>query len=283
MHSSAISTKTLAQVARKTLVLMLLALWLLPLFGVALTSIRTIEDLNRGNFWGWPGETQFLENYAAVLGGHDMPRLILNSFVITVPAVAGTLILSTMAGFALATYRFRANLLLLALFIGGNLVPFQILAIPVRSLMLDAFGLYDTRSSLILFHISFQLGFATLFMRNFTRQLPSSLVDTARVEGVSEWRILVYVVAPLLRPAMAAVAVLVFTFVWNDFFWSLILAHSSAVRPVTVGLQTLRGMWITSWHLLSAASLLAAIPPAALFFLMQRHFIAGLTLGMTGD
>ena len=272
-----------ARTVHRAAVVLVLIVWLLPLLGVAVTSVRAIEDLNRGNFWGWPSQTQLVENYAAVLRGSDVGQLILNSFLITIPAVVGTLVLSTMAGFALAAYRFRGSLVLLALFIGGNLVPFQILAIPVRSLMADTFGLYDTRAALILFHISFQLGFATLFMRNFTRQLPAALIDTARVEGLGELQILLHVAVPLLRPAMAAVAVLVFTFVWNDFFWSLILAHSNDVRPITAGLQALRGMWVTSWHLISAASLLAAIPPALMFFLMQRHFIAGLTLGVSAD
>jgi multiple sugar transport system permease protein len=283
MLKAATSARSLARIARMAAVLVLLAIWLLPLLGVAVTSVRTIEDLNRGNFWGWPSETRLVANYAEVLGGSGVGQLILNSVLITIPTVLGTLVLSTMAGYALATYRFRGSLLLLALFIGGNLVPFQILAIPVRSLMADTLGLYDTRTALVLFHISFQLGFATLFMRNFARQLPTSLIDTARVEGLGELQILLHVAVPLLRPAMAAVAVLVFTFVWNDFFWSLILAHSSDVRPITAGLQALRGMWVTSWHLISAASLLAAIPPALMFFLMQRHFIAGLTLGVGAD
>jgi multiple sugar transport system permease protein len=245
--------------------------------------MRSIEDLNRGNYWGWPSQLRLYENYADVLTSSDMGQFVLNSFLITIPSVIGTVVLSTMAGFALAQYRFRGNLVLLALLIGGNLVPFQILAIPVRSLMADTFGLYDSRSALILFHVAFQTGFATLFMRNFIRQLPDALIDTARVEGLSEAQILLHVVVPLVRPAMAAIAVLVFTFVWNDFFWSLVLAHSTDVRPLTAGLQTLRGMWVTSWHLISAASLMAALPPSLMFFLMQRHFIAGLTLGVARD
>ena len=86
-------------------------------------------------------------------------------------------------------------------------------------------------------------------------------------------------VLPLVRPAMAAVSVLVFTFVWNDYFWALVLVQSDEVRPLTAGLQSLRGMWQTSWQLVSAASILAALPPVALFFAMQRHLVAGLTFG----
>jgi multiple sugar transport system permease protein len=256
-----------------------LALWLLPLFAVALTSVRSIEDLNRGNIWGWPSEIRFVENYAAVLGGSSMGRFILNSLAIAVPAVAGTLLLSAMAGFALAKYRFPGNKLFFAVFVAGNLVPFQSLMIPVRGLIGDTLGLYDTRAALILFHIAFQTGFATLFMRGFFREVPDALFDAARIEGWGEWRIFWRLALPLVRPAMAAVAALVFTFVWNDYFWALVLVHSDEARPVTAGLQSLRGMWLTSWQLVSAGAILAAVPPVAMFLVMQRHFISGLAAG----
>lgn len=260
-----------------------LIVWLLPLFAVALTSVRSIEDLNRGNFWGIPSEVRLVENYTAVFAGSHMGQFILNSFLTTVPAVAGTIALSCMAGFALAKHRFRGNLLLLVIFVAGNLVPFQVLMIPVRGLMVDTLGIYDTRWALILFHVAFQTGFCTLFMRNFFRQLPDALLDTARIDGWGELRIFWHIALPLVRPAIAAMSALIFTFVWNDYFWSLVLVHSDDVRPVTAGLQSLRGMWLASWHLISAGSIIAAVPPVAVFFLMQRHFIAGLTAGAAED
>jgi len=253
--------------------------WLLPLAGVALTSIRSADDLNRGNVWGWPSEFMLVENYTGVFTTSPMGQLLANSFVIATSATAGAVAMACMAGFALARYRFGGNTLLLAMFIAGNFVPFQILMIPVRELFADTLALYNTRFALILFHATFQTGFATLFMRNFIRQLPDDLIDAARLEGVSELAIFWRIVLPLVRPAVAGVSLLVFTFVWNDFFWSLVLVHSDEVRPVTAGLQSLRGMWLTSWHLVSAGSILAAIPPVLLFFFLQRHFIAGLTLG----
>lgn len=258
-------------------VALLLALWLLPLAGVALTSLRSAEDLAQGNFWGWP-DSLALGNYAEVLAGSRMPRFFLNSLLVTLPAVAGAIALSAMAGFALAKHELPGSRVLLAVFVAGNLVPFQALMIPVRDLVI-ALGLYDTRWGLILFHVAFQTGFCTLFMRNFIRELPDALLEAARMEGAGELRVFWYVVLPLVRPALAAVAVLVFTFVWNDYFWALVLVQSDEVRPLTAGLQSLRGMWQTSWPLVSAASLLAALPPVALFFLMQRHLIAGLTFG----
>jgi multiple sugar transport system permease protein len=276
------NASTPVQMAYRAALISALILWLLPLFGVALTSIRSLDDLNRGNYWGWPSDIQLIDNYLAVLTESRMARFILNSFLITIPAVAGAVALSCLAGFALAKYRFAGNRVLFAIFIAGNLVPFQSLMIPVRDLMV-LLGLYDTRWAIILFHIAFQTGFCTLFMRNFIRDLPDSLLEAARLEGMSELAILSHIVVPLVRPAIAAVSVLIFTFVWNDFFWSLVLVHSDEVRPVTAGLQSLRGMWVASWHLISAGSIMAALPPVAIFFLMQRHFIAGLTLGSTAE
>ncbi|MEM9427708.1 MAG: carbohydrate ABC transporter permease, partial [Pseudomonadota bacterium] len=140
-------------------------------------------------------------------------------------------------------------------------------------------GLYNTKTGLVLFHIAVQTGFCTLFMRNFIRQLPFPLIEAARVEGIAEWRIFWYVVLPLVRPAIAALAVLIFTFVWNDFFWANVLTQGESAKPITAGVRSLNGQFVNNWHLVSAASLMAAIPPVLMFFLMQKHFIAGLTLG----
>ncbi len=191
----------------------------------------------------------------------------------------GAVALSLMTGFALAIYQFRSNLLVFFMFVAGNFVPFQILMVPVRDLTLNM-GMYNTYGGLILFHIAFQTGFCTLFMRNFIKALPFELIEAARVEGVSRMvRIFWYIVLPLMRPAIAALSVLIFTFIWNDFFWATVLTTSPQTQPITAGLSSLNGQWVAAWHLVSAGSILAALPPVAMFFLMQKHFIAGLTLG----
>jgi multiple sugar transport system permease protein len=254
-----------------------LFVWLFPLLGVALTSVRPASDLAQGNYFGIPSYLAF-ENYADVFRNTPMGRYILNSFIVTIPTVIGAVALSLMTGFALAIYRFRSNLILFFLFVAGNFVPFQILMVPVRDLTLS-FGMYNTYWGLILFHIAFQTGFCTLFMRNFIKALPFELIEAARVEGVSEMRIFWYIVLPLMRPAIAALSVLIFTFIWNDFFWATVLTTSPQTQPITAGLSSLNGQWVAAWHLVSAGSILAALPPVAMFFLMQKHFIAGLTLG----
>ena len=255
-----------------------LIVWMLPLAGVFLTSFRSLADINSGNYWGWPTEFALVENYTQVFTVTPMIQYFLNSLVITIPTVLGTLLLSSLAGYSLAKHRFRGNFLIFALFIAGNFVPAQILMIPVRNLTLNL-GVYDTKLALILFHTSFQIGFCTFFLRGFIKELPHELVESARIEGASEFRVYWNIILPLVLPALAALAVLEFTFIWNDYFWALVLVQGDEARPVTLGIQALRGRWTASWHLISAGSIVAALPPVVLFFMLQKHFITGLTLG----
>ena len=256
-----------------------LLIWLFPLLGVALTSLRPASDLAQGNYFGMPSGIAW-ENYVYIFTKTPIGQYMINSLWVTIPTVIGAVGLSLMTGFALAVYGFRANILVFFMFVAGNFVPFQILMVPVRDMTLQL-GMYDTWYGLALFHIAFQTGFCTLFMRNFIKALPFELIEAARVEGVAEWRIFWFIVLPLMRPAIAALSVLVFTFIWNDFFWATVLTQGVDSQPITAGLSSLNGQWIAQWHLVSAGSILAALPPVIMFFLMQKHFIAGLTLGAT--
>ena len=254
-----------------------LVLWLFPLLGVALTSLRPASDLAQGNYFGMPSGIAW-ENYVFIFTETPIGQYMINSLWVTIPTVIGAVGLSLMTGFALAVYGFRGNILVFFMFVAGNFVPFQILMVPVRDMTLQL-GMYDTWYGLALFHIAFQTGFCTLFMRNFIKALPFELIEAARVEGVVEWRIFWYIVLPLMRPAIAALSVLVFTFIWNDFFWATVLTQGVDSQPITAGLSSLNGQWIAQWHLVSAGSIIAALPPVLMFFLMQKHFIAGLTMG----
>lgn len=267
-----------AQTAYKTMLPIALILWLLPLIAVAVFSVKPASDFTQGNYWGMPGSFEFMNNYGQVFFNSDMPRYMLNSVLITVPTVIGAVALSAMAGFALGVYKFRSNIWVFFMFVAGNFVPFQILMVPVRDLTLDL-GLYNTKTGLVLFHIAFQTGFCTLFMRNFIRALPFPLIEAARVEGVAEWRIFWFVVLPLMKPALAALAVLIFTFIWNDYFWAIVLTQGPDAQPVTAGITSFNAQYRAAYHLMSAGSIVAALPPVLMFFLMQKHFIAGLTLG----
>ena len=254
-----------SRVAYQAFLPLALIMWLLPLLAVAIFSIKPGADFTNAN-------------YGQVFFNSDMPRYLLNSFMITIPTVIGAVALSALAGFALGIYKFKANIWIFFMFVAGNFVPFQILMVPVRDLTL-AMGLYDTKLGLVLFHVAFQTGFCTLFMRNFIKALPYELVEAARVEGISEIQIFWYVVLPLMKPALAALAVLIFTFIWNDYFWAVVLTQGPGSQPVTAGITAFNSEFRAMYHLMSAGSLVAALPPVAMFFLMQKHFIAGLTLG----
>ncbi|WSH63383.1 carbohydrate ABC transporter permease [Rhizobium ruizarguesonis] len=259
-------------------VVIVLLLWLGPLFAIILTSFRSTEDVMGGNLWEWPTGIGVIDNYTDVFTQTPMARYFLNSLTITIPSVIGVLVLSTLAGYVLSRYRFPGNMLIFALFVGGNFLPHQIMMIPVRDLMVRL-DLIDTTAALIIFHVAFQTGFATLFMRNFIAALPDELFQAARAEGASPFQTLVHVAIPLVRPALAALAILIFTFIWNDYFWAVVLTVSDSVKPVTAGLANLRGEWVSAWNLISAGTIVVAVPPFVMFFLMQRHFIAGLTMG----
>ena len=272
------NTNILTQSVYKTALPIVLILWLLPLIAVALTSVRSGGDLISGNYWGWPNSFDLYENYTSVFKNTPLAQYMWNSFRVTIPTVFGAVALSCMTGFALAVYNFKGNILIFFLFIAGNFVPFQILMVPVRDLSVQM-GVYNSVWAFILFHIAFQAGFCTLFMRNFIKALPRELIEAARVEGVNEFQIFWYIVIPLMKPAIAALSVLIFTFIWNDYFWATVLTQGVDSQPVTAGLYSLNGQWISQWHLVSAGSIVAALPPVLMFFTMQKHFIAGLTLG----
>jgi multiple sugar transport system permease protein len=268
----------IGRVAYRCALYLALLVWMLPLLAILMTALRSQGDLLAGNYWGLPAQISLVENFREIFTSSPMGMFFVNSLIVTVLTVAGVLVLSTLAAVALAKYPFPGRTFLFTLFIGGNFVPYQILMIPVRNIVLYL-GLYDTIWALILFHTAFQTGFATLFMRNFIAALPNELFEAARLEGASEFRIIRSIIVPLVRPALAGLSVLIFTFVWNDYFWALVLVQSDAAKPLTLGLAGLKGEWLTAWNLISAGSLFAALPPVALFFLMQKHFVAGLTVG----
>jgi len=245
-----------------------------------MTSIRPVSDIATGNVFGIPSSFQMFENYGEVFAKTDALRYLLNTLLIALPSMLLSVALACLTGYALAIYKFRWALPLFFLFVAGNFVPFQILMLPVVDISVKL-EIINTVPGLVMFHAAFQTGFCTLFMRNFIKALPFELIESARLEGVGEFQIFWHLVLPLVKPAIAALCVLIFTFIWNDFFWATVLIQDAASLPITVGVRTLNGEFVQQWHLVSAASLLAATPPVLMFFIMQKHFIAGLTLGAT--
>jgi multiple sugar transport system permease protein len=254
-------------------------LWLVPFIQAVLTSVRTNQDLIARGFFSLPNEIS-LDSFRVAweLGG--LSRYLPNSFIITIPSLVFTLFLSSLSAYALARYRFRGNRLILFLYIGGMMLPFQVLMLPVFRLT-DALGLYDTYWGIIAFHTAFQLGFCTFLLRNYMRTIPGEILEAARIDGCAEFRIWWQIVVPLTVPALAALATLEFTWIFNDYLWAIVLLRTDALKPVTAGLAVLQGQYVTDWTVIVAGALMATVPTVIVFIFLQRYFIEGLTLGAT--
>lgn len=251
--------------------------YMLPFFSAIVTSVRTQDDISLNGFWSAPREVT-LTNYSEAWEKGRVSRYLLNSFIITIPALIATIFLSSLSAFALARYNFRGNRPIYFMYVAGTMLPFQILLLPVF-LLTNKLGLYNTYWSVILIHTAFQLGFCTFVLRNFMRTLPGEIMDAARIDGATEFGIYWKIVMPLTIPGIAAIATLEFTWIFNDYIWALILIQNDALKPVTAGLAGLQGQFVTNWPLIVAAALLAAVPTLIIFFALQRYFIGGLTLG----
>ncbi|RPI89794.1 MAG: carbohydrate ABC transporter permease [Chloroflexi bacterium] len=271
------STRLLGNILTYGFLTTLTLLWLLPVIAAFITSFRTQDDISLNGFWSIPQVVSW-DNFVQAWTAARVAKYLLNSFIITIPSLLGMLFLSSLAAYTLARHRFRGNLPIYFMFIAGTMLPFQILLLPVFRLT-NTLGLYDTYGSLILIHTAFQLGFCTFVLRNFMKTVPNEILDAARVDGCSEFRIYWQIMLPLTLPALAAVATLEFTWVFNDYLWAIILLRSDALRPVTAGLATLRGQYNTDWPVITAGALLATVPTLLVFTFLQRYFIQGLTLG----
>ncbi|MFP4396083.1 MAG: carbohydrate ABC transporter permease [Anaerolineales bacterium] len=275
------SNKTFFDSPWKVLVFCLLILatllWLIPMMTALVTSVRTNDDMLINGFWSFPKEIT-LENFKTAWTRAGLEKYLVNSFVITLPALIGTLLLSSLSAYALARFRFTGNRLVFLLYVGGMMLPFQVLMLPVFRLT-DALGLYDTYTGVILFHTAFQLGFCTFLLRNYMRTIPNEILEAARIDGCSEFRIWWQIMIPLVMPALAAVATLEFTWIFNDYLWAIVLLRSDHLKPVTAGLAVLQGQYVMDWTVIVAGALLATIPTVAVFIFLQRYFIEGLTLG----
>jgi len=255
-------------------------IWLVPLLTALVTAFRSNDDIMlQGGPFSLPRGI-VLTNFQTAWERGGLSRYLPNSFIITLPSLLLTLFLSSLSAYALARFRFRGNRLIFFLYVGGTLLPFQVLMLPVFRLT-DALGLYDTFAGLIAIHTAFQLGFCTFLLRNYMRTVPGEIMEAARIDGCGEFRIWWQIMMPLTMPAIAALATLEFTWIFNDYLWAIVLLRNDALKPVTAGLATLQGQYIMDWTVIVAGALLATVPTIFVFLFLQRYFIEGLTLGAT--
>jgi multiple sugar transport system permease protein len=264
-------------------------LWLFPILYAIYTSLRPYSDTAEHGYVSIARKLSFA-NYKTAWENADLPHYYLNSLIITVPAILVTLLLASFVAFSISRFSWRFNLPLLMLFTAGNLLPQQViitplyrlfLEIPLPEFMSDSGSLYDSYWGIIVIHVAFQLGFCVFVLSNYMKTIPMELNEAAMVDGATVWRQYWQIVMPLCRPPIAALATLLFTWIYNDFFWAQVLMQTGDKRPITSAIVGLQGQFFTDNNLIAAASLVAALPTLIVYFALQRHFIGGLTLGAT--
>ncbi|GEM_PF-19052 len=265
--------------------------WLVPFFVAVYEALRTNADVNaNGIFSIAQGLT--LQNFIDVWGQTTptFPQAYFNTLVVTIPAVIIVLIVGSLVAYAISKYSWRLNLLVLMLFTAGNLLPQQAIILPWFRLFLtpllhipeplsDNGLLYNQYLGIIFIHVMFQLGFVVFVLSNYMKTLGKEVIEAALVDGAGVLRIWGAIVMPLCKPAVAAMAALQFTFIYNDFFWGLLLMSTQDRRPITAALNTINGQYYSNYNALAAAALLAAIPTVLVFLALQRYFVSGLSLG----
>ena len=252
-------------------------LFLAPTAGVLLSSVKTTREIALGALWSMPGRL-YLGNYAEVLANPAVHRYLLNTVLVSAPATVASIALGALAGYVFAKLPFRGSNLLFLVIVSGMFFPPQVILIPLFRLF-NAMDLIDTLWPLIVIHTAMGIPICTLLMRNFFATVPNALREAAILEGANEWQVLITVALPLSLPALAVLATLQFTWIWNDFLWPLIFTQSDEKRTIMLGIVNLRGQYSVAWGVQGALSLIASLPTLIVFLFFQRYFIKGMTMG----
>ena len=221
-------------------------------------------------------EEPHLRNYIRLFAEFDFARHFLNSAFIAVVHTAAHLFLASLAGFAFAKYNFPLKNFLFLVLLGSMMVPLYTIFIPLFVLVIRL-GLVDSYAGVILPGIAGAFGI--FFMKQSMEAVPNELLDSARIDGASEFRIYWQIALPLVRPALAVLAVLAFMTSWNDFVWPLVVLRSRELQTLPVVMAGMRNMYRMEHGTVMAASLLSTLPILLLFLVLQKQFVQGLTVG----
>ncbi|WP_333834822.1 carbohydrate ABC transporter permease [Rubrimonas sp.] len=253
--------------------LVLLSVVLMPWAWALVSSFKVRSDIMSPGFWPRRWVT---DNYFRLFSETFYLRWLLNSVVVSVSAMAIGTLFGSMAGFAFAKYEFRGKTILFWIVIGSMSIPAFTTIIPLFGWM-ARFGLINTYPALILpFAAS---AFGLFLMRQYISTLPDELIEAARIDGCSEFRIFWSIILPLARPALGTVAILIFIASWNSFIWPLVMMRSEDMFTLPVGIAGLNSEQTPEYGMVMAAALVSCVPIVTVFFLMQRQIISGLTRG----
>ncbi|MFB6075287.1 MAG: carbohydrate ABC transporter permease [Haloarculaceae archaeon] len=246
----------------------------LPFFWGLMTSLKPESQIFATIYQIIPAHPT-LENYVFVWVNQPLDRWVMNSLVLSVAIVFLTLLLDTLAGYALAKGRFRGKGLLFTLVIGTLVIPPQVLLVPLY-LEVNAINWGGTYWAIIVLFIANPFG--TFFMRQFFLTIPDSLMEAARIDGCNTLEIYTRIMLPMAKPALSSLTVFTFIFAWSAFLWPLIIINDHAMFPLQVGIALLTGPYTNQWGQLLAASIMAAVPVITAYLLAQRTFMEGIAL-----
>jgi alpha-glucoside transport system permease protein len=274
----------------------IVALWLVPTLGVLVTSFRPEEVVNTTGWWTAIGHVfdpaqWTLENYRQTLDAQGFENAFLNSVAVAVPATIIPITVAAFAAYAFSWMEFRGRYMLFVVVVGLMVVPLQMSLIPILRLYVDGASLGGVRIfpdlnlngtflGVWLAHTAFGLPLAVYLLRNYIGALPSSIIESAKIDGADHFTIFWRLVVPLSVPALAAFAIFQFLWVWNDLLVAYVfLGGTRENRVLTIALANLVGARGEQWHLLTSAAFITMVLPLIVFFSLQRYFVRGLTAG----
>lgn len=248
----------------------------LPLVNMLLLSFKSMGEMGT-NPLGWPATWQF-SNYEDAWSQGDLGQYLVNSVLVSGGAVVGVLLLSSLAAYALARFRFRGNTFIYMLFLAGLALPIQLIAIPLFVIMKNL-DLLNTLRSLVLVYVAGGMSFSVFLLVNYFRTIPVEMEEAARCEGCNVLQIYAYIMLPLVRPALTTVGLFTFVSAWNALFFPLILLSDQQKMTVAVGVLSFQGEYGTQWNLLLAGLVIVTAPTMVVYIFASRQFIRGLTAG----
>jgi len=252
--------------------------WLVPTFGLLLTSLIGAEEVQNTGWWETLSTPSLLtlENYGDILQNDAITGALWTTLWISLGATVIPIIVAALAGYAFAWLEFPGRDWFFLLVVALLVVPIQMALIPIFSLYSDL-GIFDTILGLILFHTAFGLPFAIFLLRNFFLGIPKDLIEAARIDGASEITIFTRLILPLGLPAIASLAIFQFLWVWNDLLVALTFGQST--QPITVAIFSQLRQFGANIELIAPAAFLSLVIPLAVFFAFQRYFVQGLLAG----
>jgi alpha-glucoside transport system permease protein len=264
-------------------IILISVIWLLPTVTLLFTSVRSITDIESSIWWTilWKPHQVTLENYRNVFQtatSIGMGQAFLNSLIITIPATIAPILLGTLAAYGFAWLKFPLRNTIFLVLVALQVIPLQMLLIPLLKLftMWHIVGQYP---ALWIAHTAFGLPLAIYIMRNFMSGIPYELLESARIDGANDIRIFWNIILPLVTPALAAVAIFQFMWVWNDLLVALVFVGGSNTAPMTVIVRSLVNAYGVGWQNMTAAAFISMALPLVIFFSLQRYFVTGLTAG----